>query len=110
MSSELRWQMCCPCAPTFFCHVDEDNDDDIILSLRNLPLVEGRQTIFMIFDSVAQKWVAMREMVLDAKGRAFMTFALSNARLLLPGLWNSSVDKENQENNMFGMFGPKLLP
>ena len=36
-------------------------------------------------------------MVLDAKGRTFMTFALSNARLLLPGLWNSSVDKENQE-------------
>ena len=28
-------------APTFFCDVDEDNDDDIILSLRNLPLVEG---------------------------------------------------------------------
>ena len=52
----------------------------------------------------------MGEMVLDAKGRTFMTFALSNARLLLPGLWNSSVDKENQENNMFGMFGPKLLP
>ena len=38
-------------APTFFCDVDEDNDDDIILSLRNLPLVERRKTIF---DSVAQ--------------------------------------------------------
>ena len=32
-------------APTFFCHVDEENDDAIILSLRDLPLVLAK-TIF----------------------------------------------------------------
>ena len=41
-------------APTFFCHVDEENDDAIILSLRNLPLVEAKR--YLIWGSNGWKW------------------------------------------------------
>ena len=39
-------------APTFFCHVDEENDDAIILSLRDLPLVLAKT----IFDLGSNGW------------------------------------------------------
>ena len=41
-------------APTFFCHVDEENDDVIILSLRDLPLVLAKR--YLIWGSNGWKW------------------------------------------------------